>query len=111
MDDDEADERYDRLVANLVAAADLLTRVGESYWAAWMTEAHRQITAQDAHGLEHLLRAYGGMGSFTEIASVLHHRHLPDDLDTCHAEAELSRLGSALHDDADALLRRFEHHR
>jgi hypothetical protein len=67
MDDREADERYNRLVADLGTLQKWLEDRGESQWAEWLGSSRQQIIAQDGNGLSHLLRAYGGMGSFNDL--------------------------------------------
>jgi hypothetical protein len=67
MDAREADERYTRLVADLGTLHDFLERVGIASWAQWLGSSLQQIAAHDGNGLAHLLRAYGGMGSFTDL--------------------------------------------
>jgi hypothetical protein len=67
MDDREADERYDRLLADLGTLHQWLEDRGESLWADWLASSRQQIMAHDGNGLSHLLRAYGGMGSFNDL--------------------------------------------
>ena len=63
----EADERYERLVADLASTCELLTTYGESHWLAWMETVRGEIRDHDAHGLTRLLEAYGGMSSFNDV--------------------------------------------
>ena len=63
----EADERYERLRADLESTCKLLATYGERHWSAWMEAVHREIEAHDDHGLTRLLQAYGGMGSFNDL--------------------------------------------
>ena len=37
------------------------------HWADWLEKAHDEIASRDFHGVERLLRAYGGMGSINDI--------------------------------------------
>jgi hypothetical protein len=67
MDDREADERFNRLVADLDTLHQWLAERGVSPWADWLESSRRQIMAHDGNGLSHLLRAYGGMGSFNDL--------------------------------------------
>lgn len=44
-----------------------LLREDEQYeWAKWMTQAHNWINNSDFSGIEKVLSAYGGMGSFND---------------------------------------------
>jgi hypothetical protein len=45
----------------------LLESVGESHWTGWLRKAVSQIRDSDFAGIEHLGRAFGGMGSFNEL--------------------------------------------
>jgi hypothetical protein len=88
MDDREADIRYDRLLADLGTLHDWLDGPSESLWAEWLGSARQQIMAHDGNGLSHLLRAYGGMGSFTDVPM----------------SRAMSRLRTRIFEDASALL-------
>ena len=46
---------------------DLLARHGENGWREWIARDAGLIRADDFAGVEHLLSAYGGMGSFTDL--------------------------------------------
>uniref|UniRef100_A0A973ZZ61 DUF6966 domain-containing protein n=1 Tax=Bradyrhizobium septentrionale TaxID=1404411 RepID=A0A973ZZ61_9BRAD len=41
-----------------------------SHWADWMEKSRREIADSDFHGIERLLSAYGGMGSFNDLVSL-----------------------------------------
>jgi hypothetical protein len=60
-------ERAQELVEQLDAAIALLTDDSESFWRKWMEAARAQIVSRDIAGVEKLLDAYGGMGSFTDL--------------------------------------------
>lgn len=57
----------DKLVATLEEAAGLLELSGDTHWAEWMRTSAAEIRAADGHGVERVLRAYGGMGSFNDV--------------------------------------------
>jgi hypothetical protein len=69
--------------------AALLQARGRTHWAEWVGEARRRLEAGDASGLDHLLSAYGGMGSLNDV--VFHPRN-GDNL----GEAELARTNTEL---------------
>lgn len=46
----------------------LLRELDEDFWADWMETSQRLILASDLYGVEKLLSAYGGMGSFNDLA-------------------------------------------
>ena len=88
MDDREADERYNRLVADLGTLHQWLEEDGQSLWADWLGSSLQQIMAHDGNGLSHLLRAYGGMGSFNDL----------------QMSGAMQRLKTRIYSDATALL-------
>lgn len=45
----------------------LLRSDNEAHWANWMEQAQSRIVASDYSGIEKLLQAYGGMGSFNDL--------------------------------------------
>ncbi len=73
-------------------------------WAQWMAESRRQIEAHDTNGLEHLLGAFGGMGSFNDV--VFHPMNGDDfgveEIDRLNREN--AALSDAIYADAKALV-------
>jgi len=57
----------EELATILVEITALLERHGETYWREWLAGDAQLIRQDDVTGLEHLLSAYGGMGSFTDL--------------------------------------------
>lgn len=57
--------------AQLVAVLEEIIRVldsdGEKHWRKWMASALSLLVNSDYTGVEHLLDAYGGMGSFNDL--------------------------------------------
>jgi len=45
----------------------LLRTYNEWRWADWLDTDARRIRGQDFYGIEHLLSAYGGMGSLNDV--------------------------------------------
>jgi hypothetical protein len=45
----------------------LLRRHGERFWAQWLQQCLVGLNNFDAHALEKLVKAYGGMGSFNDL--------------------------------------------
>ena len=54
------------LVETLDKLIDILNRDGQSHWSKWMRQAKSRIEASDFSGVEKVLQAYGGMGSFND---------------------------------------------
>jgi hypothetical protein len=90
----EFDERYERLLRTLSQLADLLGIHDERRWATWISTDRVRIENGQRYGLEHLLGAYGGMGSFNDVL-----------LADTSANAQLRHLSSDAYADASALLR------
>jgi hypothetical protein len=64
-----------------------------------------ELAAHDAHGLDRLLSAYGGMGSFNDLVITPLNGHNVSAGDVDRVNRELSRLRSEMYDDAAALRR------
>jgi len=57
----------DKLICTLEELIKLLDSDGVSHWSAWMKSAKERISRDDSSGLQKLLSAYGGMGSFNDL--------------------------------------------
>ena len=57
----------DELVEVLDLLIKLLADDGEEFWREWLQTARRQIANRDIAGVEKMLEAYGGMGSFNDL--------------------------------------------
>ena len=57
------------LLVTLEKLASLLSSDGERNWSAWMLRAKSQLENSDYSGVEYLLSAYGGMGSFNDFVA------------------------------------------
>ncbi len=55
------------LIGILGDLATLLESDGEEHWRSWMLRARARLEDSDYSGIEHLLAAYGGMGSFNDL--------------------------------------------
>ena len=51
-------------------AANLLRTYGVGNWAAWLKTDAERIRRSDFYGVEHLLSAFGGMGSLNDVVLV-----------------------------------------
>jgi hypothetical protein len=59
--------KTEKLICVLREIILLLEADGESYWSQWMQTAKARLENLDYSGVEYLLRAYGGMGSFNDL--------------------------------------------
>jgi hypothetical protein len=55
------------LISFLDVTAQRLRTYGEDYWAEWLEDDAQLLRSEDFRGIEHLLSAYGGMGSFNDV--------------------------------------------
>jgi hypothetical protein len=93
--------------AELFRAADALAKLlqdyGEQHWAAWVSRDRQRIQDGDASGIDHLLRAYGGMGSLNDL--IIHplngHHIAAEDIDPVNAR--LTQLSSRVYSAAKRL--------
>ena len=56
-----------KLIQALDELIELLDSDDESHWSAWMRSARDRLAADDGSGIEKILGAYGGMGSFNDL--------------------------------------------
>lgn len=57
----------ENIVDLLDEAATLLRAYDQTGWADWLAKDAKRIRALDTYGIEHLLSAYGGMGSLNDV--------------------------------------------
>ena len=87
-----------QLIAILEQIIGILDADGERHWRKWMATSRSRLLNSDYSGIEHLLGAYGGMGSFNDLVigqSVVNRqfywkdgaREANDKLDTLRTEA------------------------
>ena len=70
-------------------AAELLLAHGETHWASWLRVDAQRIRNLDLFGVEHMLSAYGGMGSINDL--ILHPQN-GHSLEESEVEATNDRL-------------------
>jgi hypothetical protein len=64
---DDFNRRYDELVHALVETVALLRQQGVDGWADWLDLGRVRIQRGDGYGLDHVLGAFGGMGSLNDV--------------------------------------------
>lgn len=72
----------------------LLRDADEKHWATWLEKDRELIAKGDFYGVEHLLQAFGGMGSFNDFG-----------LAESGKDAKLCALRNTIYDYATALKR------
>lgn len=100
---------FDAAYAALLAAVDetltVLWRFDKRHWAEWLAQDRERIARGDVYGLDHLLQAFGGMGSLNDVYI---HRVNGDDVSDDEAatiNAELNELRERVWVNAKALRR------
>ena len=56
-----------RLTSLLEELAAVLRELDHDHWADWMSDGAEELRAGRFKGITHVLGAYGGMGSFTDL--------------------------------------------
>ena len=74
----------------------LLRAAGESHWAKWMDTSLRRIENSNLSGVDHLLGAFGGMGSFNDLILMSANGHSISDADYRDVNDRLDLLRSQL---------------
>jgi hypothetical protein len=59
--------KLDELLEVLDEIIQLLESDEEQHWSHWMCKSRARLLNSDYSGIEHLLSAYGGMGSFNDL--------------------------------------------
>jgi hypothetical protein len=59
--------KLDELLKIINEIIRLLESDGEQHWSNWMRQSSERLLNSDYSGIEHLLSAYGGMGSFNDL--------------------------------------------
>ena len=59
--------KLDELLNILEEIIQILESDGEEHWSHWMHQSRARLLNSDYSGIEHLLSAYGGMGSFNDL--------------------------------------------
>jgi hypothetical protein len=65
----DMEAKTQELVCVLAKLATLLEDDGEQHWCRWMLRAKVRLENWDYSGLDYLLSAYGGMGSFNDFVA------------------------------------------
>ena len=86
----------------------LLNRADESHWAAWMDKSLHRIENSDLSGIDHLLGAYGGIGSFNDLVLIAANGHSVSDADYRSVNDRLDSLRSEMYELACAIRRNAE---
>ena len=61
------DSTAQELIGTLDQLAELLESDGDRHWISWVRRAQARLEKSDYSGVEYLLSASGGMGSFNDL--------------------------------------------
>ncbi len=86
------------LVKKLREASALLKSAGEHHWASWLDNSLTRIERSDISGVDHLLGAYGGMGSFNDLILMAVNGHSVNDDNYRDVNDRLNTLRSKLYE-------------
>ena len=76
---------------------------GVDDWADWLDQDAKSISSGFPEGIDHLLSAYGGMGSMSDVFISAQAGHPIKHRDTSRVNAEVSALRSSIYDLATAI--------
>jgi hypothetical protein len=97
--------KREELLNKLAEAETLLTHYGEDHWASWLRRDASLIRTGDGFGLEHLLSAFGGMGSFNDLILHSMNGHRIREEEMRPVNDRLNQLRSEIFELADELRR------
>jgi uncharacterized protein DUF6966 len=80
------------LIETLTELTSLLRTHGEVNWVGWIESDLHRIRTGDFYGVTHFLSAYGGPGSFNDVAIQPRNSHRTDGADIDRINAHLSDL-------------------
>jgi ABC-type transporter Mla MlaB component len=87
-------QKTQHLISILEQIEQLLVAHGEQHWSAWIKRDLTAIKRYDAHGIAHLLSAYGGMGSFNDLWLCAVNGHRIGESEVIEVNDKLSALRS-----------------
>jgi len=61
------EQKKEKLISYLSSAISILQKHGEKHWASWLDKDKNLLEKSDYYGIEHLLSAFGGMGSLNDL--------------------------------------------
>ncbi len=85
------------LADRLHKAVAILERHKVEHWAYWLRGDEAKIRALDFYGIEHLLSAFGGMGSINDLGLVVPHPENPSMLATSPEDETFQALLDEIH--------------
>jgi len=99
------------ITAMLEEATILLRKHDIPHWADWLEKDARLIRGLDFYGIEHLLSAFGGMGSLNDLGLAKPSKGSPNILVASEDDARFQSLISNIYSLAKKLAREESHSR
>ncbi|MDF1595825.1 MAG: hypothetical protein P1T08_06990 [Acidimicrobiia bacterium] len=106
MNDSKAAGSPDQLIEAATELAGLLRSFGEDVWAQWVERDVERIRAGDQYGVDHLLTAFGGMGSLSDLLIHPANGHDVEAADVLSANNQLTDLRARTAETARAIQRK-----
>lgn len=95
-----ASDPIGELATDIDALLAFFERVDEQHWARWARAVRTDIANSDAHCLSRILGAYGGTGSFNDLAIHPINGHAVNPDDVANANQQLDSLRTRIHQTA-----------
>ena len=92
------DDHLPRLEELIAEAVSILRRHNVTFWADWLDGDLKRIQERDPAGLDHLLSAYGGMGSLPDVVVSPQNGHTISENDVEAVNDRLLRIVSEIYD-------------
>jgi hypothetical protein len=102
-------DAVDKLMERLSETIALLRKYKEKSWADWLQQDHDWIAQRNFWGIQHLLNAFGGMGSFSDLLIHPANGHALQEEEVVPVNTRLNALRSELYALAAKIKREVEH--
>lgn len=99
------DKDTSTLIHKIRELESLFRSYGIDHWADWLTEDLELISAGDLEGISHLLSAYGGMGSMSDVFITSKAGDPIDEKDTSRVNSRVNSLMSNIYTLATQILK------
>jgi hypothetical protein len=99
------DDQLAELKSSLDQTIALLREHGERHWLGWAERCRHELHVYDAAAFDHILGAYGGMGSFNDLVILGRNGHFVAPEREAAVNDRLGRLRTAISTSATALRR------
>jgi len=97
------DTKTTTLISLLGETSSCLKTYNETHWSQWLLKSKRMLEAGKPEGVEHLVGAFGGMGSFNDLILNSRNGHTVSDNDTEELNKKLNDYREKLTRLADQL--------